>query len=733
MATYPLLHKPSFSYEDHLMYNQYAGDITNGFKRASTDIIKGQALSTKILNDTLNKNSEYLTKTIDSNFSNLASTLTDTNQTITRGFSQVGTAMQSVSKGVDNLSYGIDNINHNIGMGFNQLGSSLDGVSNQLSNIDSNILNVQRELIDLNIAMGGIDLQLQLQRKEMKKGFNSIINILENKRKTDAQEDFRDGIEYYKDGYKFPDKPIWFENAIKHLSASIQKYERNPLAHLHLAHIYHYQEKFRDFDKALHHYELCYTYGEADPKSSAITAQGYFYAGWLKAAVYNDIQSAIELTKKAVEFDSAFSEAHFYLARYYAITNNPQDAIKHLQLLIEKHNRNYAIKAKLEPDLEAISDDINTLLSNLKAKAKTKAYQELQTTIDKYSKYAIEPSDKEIVDKFYQKIDSLLKEDTYFSYLDTLPQIVKLDIAYQSLNLQQRDELKESIQNKIQYYKELFKEYEILKDNKVYKHLQDKVNSIEKNLNSLNPGKYKDTLRVNTQSTLYNIIQGISREIPDINQFSLSKKLTDHRIDVVSITFSPDGSLFAASSYREVYIYNTKDFSLSKKLTDHNGSLKSITFSPDGSLFASGSDDKTVCIYNTKNFSLSKKLTDHISWINSITFSPDGSLFASGSTDGTVCIYNIVAIAEKIEEYFKILKEDKERQIAYEKEQERLRLAKIKAEEEKKRLAKIEAEKARQKKLQQQKWRDEGRCEICGTKLGFFKKLSGATRCNNCL
>jgi molybdenum cofactor biosynthesis enzyme MoaA len=60
----------------------------------------------------------------------------------------------------------------------------------------------------------------------------------------------------------------------------------------------------------------------------------------------------------------------------------------------------------------------------------------------------------------------------------------------------------------------------------------------------------------------------------------------------------------------------------------------------------------------------------------------------------------------------------------------------IREEKERQRKEKIEQE--RQKKVeiarlkQEQTWRENGMCEKCGKKLGFFEKLAGNIRCESC-
>ncbi len=444
MAVYPLIHKPDFSYNDFLMHNQYIGDIKNGIQRASTNVVKGQALSTKILNDTLMKKSDFIASTIDTSFTGLSRDMSTMKDTISSGMERVDNSIleldNSMQMGFGEVTSGISNLSDTMNEGMSHLGSVMtegfEGLSSDIQSLHS----------DFNMAMGGVLLQFEMQREEMKQGFDSIISILENKRKTDAAEDFNDAIEFYNDGCKFIDKPIWFKNAHKHFSASIDKYERNPLAHLHLAHIYHYQEEFRDFDKALEHYELCFTYGEADEKSKAVTAQGYFYAGWLEAVISSNYDEAIKLTKRVIEFDPKLVEKAYYnLAKFYSLKRDAKNSIHYLELLIKNYDRTYAIKVKSDADFQIIDNDFNKLLESLKQESYQQVVEffKLKDTIDSYDL----PLDSygKIVIPSTLEIDKLIEKNTYFDYLDAIPKILRLKDKFMGLRLSERDELHRQI------------------------------------------------------------------------------------------------------------------------------------------------------------------------------------------------------------------------------------------------------------------------------------------------
>jgi len=366
---------------DHLMFNQYTGDINKGIVRSTSTLIQEQALSTKIQCETLDKNANLLSKTIGFNANMLN---------------------QNISDIADKLEFGLNELSN--------------GIISLQSNFD--------------IAMGKVISQFDMMRSEIDDSFRKIIDILENKRKTDAREHFRDALEFYQDGCKFPDKPQWFADAIKHFIASIESYARNPLAHLHLGHIYHYQSQHQNFGEAINHYRLCYTYGEAHTQDYVTAAQGSFYAGWLYATVLNDPKEAILLTNEALRLDPQLGEAHYNLAKFHTIIKETSDAIYHLKKLITEFDRNYCIKIAKDADFTQISYDINLLFKDLKEEARNKFEHDSNLIAQD-----IDPQDSTWVHRFSEKMKGILsitKQNTYFGYLDGISILNDFRESYRS-------------------------------------------------------------------------------------------------------------------------------------------------------------------------------------------------------------------------------------------------------------------------------------------------------------
>jgi WD40 repeat protein len=66
----------------------------------------------------------------------------------------------------------------------------------------------------------------------------------------------------------------------------------------------------------------------------------------------------------------------------------------------------------------------------------------------------------------------------------------------------------------------------------------------------------------------------------------------------------------------------------------HTGVLRSVTFSPDGSLFASSAADTTARLWRASDGADVQVLAEHIDVVNAVAFSPDGQLLATASGSG---------------------------------------------------------------------------------------------------
>ena len=118
--------------------------------------------------------------------------------------------------------------------------------------------------------------------------------------------------------------------------------------------------------------------------------------------------------------------------------------------------------------------------------------------------------------------------------------------------------------------------------------------------------------------------------------------LEGHTFGVLSVSFSPDGTLLASGSWdNTIKLWEVDTGDELRTLTGHTGGVNSVVFSPDGTLLASGSRDNTIKLWEVDTGDELRTLTRHTGWVSSVSFSPDGTLLASGSRDNTIKLWEV--------------------------------------------------------------------------------------------
>jgi WD40 repeat protein len=138
-------------------------------------------------------------------------------------------------------------------------------------------------------------------------------------------------------------------------------------------------------------------------------------------------------------------------------------------------------------------------------------------------------------------------------------------------------------------------------------------------------------------------LQDVSLHDANFTQANLAKSVFAQTLgSILSVTFSPDGKLLAASDadgrIRWWQVATGKQLFSSKEDTSW---VWSVAFSPDGELLASGCEDRIIRLWNVKTGQCVQELQEHTNIVWAIAFSPAGNLLASGSEDQTVKLWDI--------------------------------------------------------------------------------------------
>ncbi|EIW79441.1 WD40 repeat-like protein, partial [Coniophora puteana RWD-64-598 SS2] len=125
--------------------------------------------------------------------------------------------------------------------------------------------------------------------------------------------------------------------------------------------------------------------------------------------------------------------------------------------------------------------------------------------------------------------------------------------------------------------------------------------------------------------------------------------MIQHSGPVTSLSFSPNGERIASSKLNVTgSLYRTSEGDLrhfahgsSSRLFGHFSTIVTLAYSPDGSLITTGSADSVIRIWDSRTGHQSgDALIGHTSWIQVVAYSPDGGRLVSGAHNDRLRVWD---------------------------------------------------------------------------------------------
>ena len=305
-----------------------------------------------------------------------------------QGFQSVQKSQQHIHHALlhqtDVIQEGMYSIDLSIQEGFDKTVEGVNEIANRVDHLGLTVVESSDKLfqglagLKATVDMGMMNLlsQFELQRTEIQQGFEMLADILENNRKTEARERYRDGKEAYEQYLQHQDEPQFLQDAHDYLQKSVEIYRGNPFCHLYLGHIFQEPSVLFDPAKAQEHYQLSATYAKGIPNDS-LTALGYFMAAWM-AYINGDLQKAVDLGQQSLKYDEAgIPENYYNLAKYFACLSMAEESLKYLDQAVQQFDPYYTVKADMDEDFKHIREELEAYFIRIRDKEAKELNQKL--------------------------------------------------------------------------------------------------------------------------------------------------------------------------------------------------------------------------------------------------------------------------------------------------------------------------------------------------------------------
>ena len=109
---------------------------------------------------------------------------------------------------------------------------------------------------------------------------------------------------------------------------------------------------------------------------------------------------------------------------------------------------------------------------------------------------------------------------------------------------------------------------------------------------------------------------------------------------VLDVAWSPDSTKFAVASYEVVKVWNLLTGQTDVTFTNHTNYVTCSDWSFDGERIATGGADNLIKVWDAATGRELGSMDNHTNTVLSVAWSPDSERLASGSEDNTVRIWN---------------------------------------------------------------------------------------------
>jgi len=327
-------------------------------------------------------------------------------------------------------------VNGTLEWGFNRVVSEVETLTGEVRTLHS----------EFTYCLGLLHSQMLIANKSLEGIFNQLDRIhetLKHPRLTEARELSQRGLERLQRGL--------LPEALKALLESAEKNETDFLVHYNIGKLYLYgknkMDTVIDLPKAEEHLRLAarYAYSEISqlPDAAKFCGEAFFHASIACYAQSNDqllagdtddetstssLREMLNLAQRSIGVYSEIPEAFYHHAKYAALLGDGDTCAQSLKLAILM-DRNYCLKVEADPDFDGVRDSVHSLFASLHNEEKVKAnnaYQSYRQKLDPILSNL--PSDmRGEADGICKQIESYLAPDTYFDYMDALPEVQRAE------------------------------------------------------------------------------------------------------------------------------------------------------------------------------------------------------------------------------------------------------------------------------------------------------------------